>query len=134
MCSRVAAPRSDSATAIPFRPAVENPSRGNLPHGRWWVTLTGVTNAAYLDSSLPVADRVADLVSRMTLAEKVGQMLQLDAKNGVDEYVLEYDVRSLLHASPESLARPHALVAQTRLPIPLLTGDACIHGHPFFDA
>ncbi len=92
-----------------------------------------MTNAAYLDSSLPVADRVADLVSRMTLAEKVGQMLQLDAKNGVDEYVLEYNVGSLLHASPESLARAHELVKQTRLQIPLLIGDDCIHGHSFFD-
>jgi beta-glucosidase len=30
----------------------------------------------YLDSSLPIAQRVADLVSRMSLAEKVGQMTQ----------------------------------------------------------
>ena len=69
----------------------------------------------------------------MTLAEKVGQMLQLDAKNGVDEYVLEYNVGSLLHASPENLARAHLLVEQTRLRIPLLIGDDCIHGHSFFD-
>jgi beta-glucosidase len=69
----------------------------------------------------------------MTLAEKVGQMLQLDAKNGVDEYVLEYTVGSLLHASPENLARAHELVQQTRLRIPLLIGDDCIHGHSFFD-
>jgi len=69
----------------------------------------------------------------MTLAEKVGQMLQLDAKNGVDEYVLEYNVGSLLHASPENLARAHALVEQTRLRIPLLIGDDCIHGHSFFE-
>ena len=92
-----------------------------------------MTTAAYLDPSLPVAERVADLVSRMTLAEKVGQMLQLDAKNGVDAYVLEYNVGSLLHASPESLARAHELVKRTRLQIPLLIGDDCIHGHSFFD-
>jgi len=88
---------------------------------------------SFRDASLPIAERVADLVGRMTLAEKVGQMLQLDAKNGVDAYVLEYNVGSLLHASPENLARAHALVEQTRLRIPLLIGDDCIHGHSFFD-
>src|SRR5690606_7362444 len=30
----------------------------------------------YLDSSLPIADRVEDLISRMTVEEKVGQMTQ----------------------------------------------------------
>ena len=35
------------------------------------------TGPAYLDSGLPVAARVADLVGRMTLAEKVGQMDQI---------------------------------------------------------
>ncbi|MGC4174987.1 glycoside hydrolase family 3 N-terminal domain-containing protein [Demequina sp.] len=88
---------------------------------------------SFRDPSLPIADRVADLVGRMTLAEKVGQMLQLDAKNGVDEYVLEYNVGSLLHASPENLARAHELVKRTRLQIPLIIGDDCIHGHSFFE-
>jgi len=92
-----------------------------------------VTQAAHLDQTLSTPERVAALLSRMSLAEKVGQMLQLDAKNGVDEYVLEYNVGSLLHASPERLARAHELVKQTRLQIPLLIGDDCIHGHSFFE-
>ncbi len=63
-----------------------------LADGRWLkaVTITafcalGWTNgvcqatAPYMDSSLPVAKRVDDLVSRMTLEEKVGQMM-----NGAD--------------------------------------------------
>jgi beta-glucosidase len=33
-------------------------------------------SAAYLDPSLPVEDRVADLLSRMSLDEKIGQMTQ----------------------------------------------------------
>ena len=82
-----------------------------------------MTDSPFRDPSLPIADRVADLLNRMTLAEKVGQMLQLDAKNGVDDYVLEYNVGSLLHASPENLERAHTLVEQTRLGIPLLIGD-----------
>ena len=92
-----------------------------------------MTDAAYLNQTLSTPERVADLVGRMTLAEKVGQMLQLDAKNGVDAYVLDYNVGSLLHASPSALARAHELVQQTRLRIPLLIGDDCIHGHSFFD-
>ena len=109
------------------------PRSVNLPHGRCCATLARVTDAAYLDPTLSTRERVADLVGRMTLAEKVGQMLQLDAKNGVDEYVLDYNVGSLLHASPSALARAHSLVQQTRLRIPLLIGDDCIHGHSFFD-
>src|SRR3954471_20467072 len=41
-----------------------------------------VTNSpatpAYKNSKLPVQDRVADLLSRMTLAEKIGQMTQAE--------------------------------------------------------
>ena len=32
---------------------------------------------AYLDAALPVQARVADLLSRMTLPEKIGQMVQI---------------------------------------------------------
>ena len=34
------------------------------------------TTTPYLDPELPIPDRVADLLSRMTLEEKVGQMCQ----------------------------------------------------------
>src|SRR3954471_22615077 len=34
--------------------------------------------APYLDAQLPVAQRVADLLGRMTLEEKVGQMTQAE--------------------------------------------------------
>jgi len=74
------------------------PRGPNLPHGRRCARLARVTDAAYLNQTLSTRERVADLLGRMTLPEKVGQMLQLDAKNGVDDYVLEYTVGSLLHA------------------------------------
>jgi beta-glucosidase len=49
-------------------------------------SLTGATGASgadaettpYMDASLPVQARVDDLLSRMTLAEKVGQMTQTE--------------------------------------------------------
>src|ERR1700730_4197455 len=39
---------------------------------------------AYLDSGLPVPARAADLLGRMTLAEKIGQMVQIEATQVTD--------------------------------------------------
>lgn len=89
-------------------------------------------NAPYLDARLPVADRVQDLLARMTVEEKVGQMLQLDARGDYADDILHKHVGSILHASPERLAHAHDLTAETRLRIPLLVGEDCIHGHSFF--
>ncbi|MFI2753894.1 glycoside hydrolase family 3 N-terminal domain-containing protein [Cellulomonas sp. P22] len=87
----------------------------------------------YLDSTLPVSERVADLVGRMTLPEKVGQMLQLNAQEGVPHLVQDLHVGSLLHTSPERVLEAAALTEQTRLRIPLLVADDCIHGHSFWE-
>ena len=102
--------------------------------------MTAATAAAapYTDPTLPIAQRVADLVSRMTLAEKVGQMMQLPAGSGAGAadhlapIVVGMHVGSILHASPQQLDEAHDLVATTRLRIPLLVGEDCIHGHSFF--
>ena len=91
------------------------------------------TGLAYLDSGLPVADRVADLVGRMTLAEKVGQMMQLDAREGVRSHIEDFHAGSILHASPELVREAHRLTDGTRLRIPLLIAEDCIHGHSFFE-
>ncbi len=88
---------------------------------------------AYLDASLPAAERVADLLSRMTVEEKVGQMMQLDARDDLDQLVLERHVGSILHTSPERVLRAHELTGRTRLRIPLLVGEDCIHGHSFWE-
>jgi len=87
----------------------------------------------YLDPTLPVADRVADLLGRMTLEEKVGQMMQLSAPDGLAEQVLDTHVGSILHASPELVREAHDLTERTRLRIPLLVGEDAIHGHSFCD-
>lgn len=88
--------------------------------------------APYLDPMLPVAERVADLLGRMTLAEKVGQMLQLDARDGIRQPIEEMHVGSILHVSPEQLIEAPVLAARTRLGIPLLVAEDCIHGHSFW--
>ncbi|MEU4261620.1 exo-beta-d-1,3/1,6-glucosidase [Streptomyces argenteolus] len=87
----------------------------------------------YLDPALPVADRVADLLGRMTLAEKTGQMLQLSATDGVRHLIEDLHVGSILHASPERVLEAAALTGRTRLRIPLLVAEDCIHGHSFWE-
>ncbi|MGF6824237.1 beta-glucosidase [Microbacterium sp. ZKA21] len=86
----------------------------------------------YLDPSLPVADRVADLLSRMTVEEKIGQMLQLDARDDLDDHILRRHAGSILHTSPERIIRARELTLETRLGIPLIVGEDCIHGHSFW--
>lgn len=87
----------------------------------------------YLDASLPVSERVEDLLNRMTWEEKVGQMMQLDARDDLEDQVLRVGVGSLLHISPERLVQAHELTEQTRLRIPLLMAEDCIHGYSFWE-
>lgn len=88
--------------------------------------------APFTNPALPIPDRVNDLLARMTLEEKVGQMLQLDARGDLDALVSQKLVGSLLHASPERILEARRLVLSTRLQIPLLMADDCIHGHSFW--
>ncbi|GAA4895786.1 glycoside hydrolase family 3 N-terminal domain-containing protein [Tessaracoccus lubricantis] len=90
-------------------------------------------NQAYLDASRPIDERLADLLSRMTREEKVGQMLQLDARGDLPHLVTDMHVGSILHTSPERVIEAHRLTEQTRLRIPLLVGEDCIHGHSFWE-
>ena len=86
----------------------------------------------YRDPSLPIDQRVEDLLGRMTLPEKVGQMLQLDSRTDLKEIVSEKLAGSILHTSPARMLEAIDLVAKTRLQIPLLTAEDCIHGHSFW--
>ncbi|WP_268532852.1 glycoside hydrolase family 3 N-terminal domain-containing protein [Cellulomonas sp. CW35] len=94
---------------------------------------TETGTAPYLDATLPVAERVADLVGRMTLAEKVGQMMQLDSRGSVRGLIEDTHVGSILHTSPALVREAHEVTAGTRLRIPLLIAEDCIHGHSFFE-
>ncbi|TXS53744.1 glycosyl hydrolase [Streptomyces sp. uw30] len=96
----------------------------------------------YLNSELPVQRRVADLLSRMSLAEKAGQMTQAERgalTNAGD--VAAYDLGSILSGggstptpnTPAAWAKMidgFQLRAQaTRLQIPLIYGVDAVHGH-----
>ncbi len=89
----------------------------------------------YRDPSLSVDERLDDLIARMTVPEKLGQMVQLDARGDeahITDIVVTKLAGSILHASPETMVRAYELAATTRLGIPLLTGDDAIHGHSFW--
>lgn len=86
----------------------------------------------YRDPSLSIDDRIDDLLIRMTTAEKVGQLMQLNAQDDLEDIVVTRHAGSILHASPGRLIEATTLAAQTRLGIPLLAAEDCIHGHSFW--
>lgn len=88
----------------------------------------------YRNTDLTDAERITDLIHRMTLEEKVGQMMQLDARSGdLEDLIVNKHVGSILHTSPADLPRAVDLVnTKTRLGIPLVIGDDCIHGYSFW--
>jgi beta-glucosidase len=98
--------------------------------------------APYLDPKQPVAKRVADLLGRMTLAEKVGQMTQAErgAIDADQTQITSLGLGSVLSGGGSTPAsntpaawadmvdgyQRHALA--TRLHIPLLYGIDSVHG------
>ena len=97
-------------------------------------TTENTVNLPYRNPELPTEERIDDLLGRMTLEEKVGQMMQLDARSGdLDDLIVNKHVGSILHTSPSDLPKAVETVnAKTRLGIPLVIGDDCIHGYSFW--
>jgi beta-glucosidase len=95
----------------------------------------------YLDHNLPVAQRVSDLMSRMTLADKVGQMTQaerLAVGNGTD--IANYRLGSILSgggstptpntptAWADMVDRFQTQALATPLQIPMIYAEDSVHG------
>lgn len=97
-------------------------------------TIENTANLPYKNPELPTEERIADLLGRMTLEEKVGQMMQLDARSGdLEDLIVNKHVGSILHTSPSDLPKAVETVnTKTRLGIPLVIGDDCIHGYSFW--
>lgn len=104
-------------------------------------TVVETPTPIYLDADQPVSARVDDLVERMTLEEKIGQMTQVEKNSIPPGDITEYFIGSLLSGgggSPEdnsvdgwvamtSAFQEEALA--TRLGIPLIYGVDAVHGH-----
>ena len=96
----------------------------------------------YQDPSLPVGQRVSDLLGRMTLAEKIGQMTQAE-RGGIDADTTKITTDNLgsvlsgggsvptpntPSAWADMIDRYQAAALDTRLGIPLLYGIDTVHG------
>ncbi|VAI36765.1 unnamed protein product [Triticum turgidum subsp. durum] len=109
----------------------------------FWAVLGG-TDADYLlykDAAKPVEDRVADLLGRMTLAEKIGQMTQIERLVATPDVLRDNFIGSLLSGGG-SVPRKGATAKEwqdmvdgfqracmsTRLAIPMIYGIDAVHG------
>ena len=100
------------------------------------------SKSAYFDSGLPVAERVADLMNRMTDLEKIGQMVLVE-KNSIHDLddITRYNLGALLSgggAGPKEntplewlkmVSTFQSKSKETCLGVPLLYGIDAIHGH-----
>ncbi|PKU69655.1 Beta-xylosidase/alpha-L-arabinofuranosidase 2 [Dendrobium catenatum] len=96
----------------------------------------------YKDPKQPLGTRIKDLMKRMTLAEKIGQMTQVERKIATAEDMKKYFIGSLLSGGG-SVPRPMATSMDwvdminefqkaslsTRLGIPMIYGIDAIHGN-----
>lgn len=90
------------------------------------------TTSEYRNSNLSIEERVADLLSKMTLEEKVGQLMLWDAREEDISFINTRQPGSLLHILGAKINRAMDLAAKNRLGIPLLIGEDGIHGHSFW--
>ncbi|HXN49599.1 MAG TPA: glycoside hydrolase family 3 N-terminal domain-containing protein [Bryobacteraceae bacterium] len=86
----------------------------------------------YRNPALSVDERVADLLGRMTLEEKVGQLMLWDARGEDLSFVNTRHAGAILHVLGAKINRAMDLAAKERLGIPLLVGEDGIHGHSFW--
>ncbi|KAK4427666.1 Beta-glucosidase BoGH3B [Sesamum alatum] len=96
----------------------------------------------YKDPKQPVGVRVEDLLGRMSLEEKIGQMVQIDRIAATPDIMKDYYIGSLLSGGG-SAPLPRATAADwvnmvndfqngslsTRLGIPMIYGIDAVHGH-----
>jgi hypothetical protein len=103
--------------------------------------MTMETRHIYQDSRAPINARVRDLSARMTLAEKIGQMIQVENLSITPPEVTHCLIGSVLSGgggnpepnTPErwaAMVQGHQQAAlEPRLGIPLLYGADAVHGH-----
>ncbi|CAI0433092.1 unnamed protein product [Linum tenue] len=96
----------------------------------------------YKDSTQLVGHRIKDLMGRMTLQEKIGQMVQIDRAVASADVMKNYFIGSVLSGGgsvPAQKASPGTWIKMlneyqtgalsTRLGIPMIYGVDAVHGH-----
>ncbi|MGH7950554.1 MAG: beta-glucosidase BglX [Limisphaerales bacterium] len=111
---------------------------GSMYHDGWIDLDKNETKDIYEDPSMPVAKRVDDLLARMTLEEKIGQLWQDQIETNSDVTLADKLKRGEIGSflDPASLIVSPGLrnktqriaVEQSRLGIPLIFGNDVIHG------
>lgn len=104
-------------------------------------TIVEESDEVYKDAAMPTADRVADLLKRMTLEEKAGQMLQGLRSEVTSKDMEEWGLGSVLSGGGSYPGRNTIKewntmfrdfqkgAMNTRLQIPMLYGVDAVHGH-----
>jgi beta-glucosidase len=115
---------------------VESPQEVAAPE-----TSVEISEPLYFDAELPAADRAADLLSRMSLAEKIGQMTLIEKGSITPNAVYEYFIGGVLSggggtprtnttaAWAEMVDDYQAAALDTPLGIPIIYGVDAVHGH-----
>ncbi|KAK6928990.1 Glycoside hydrolase family 3 C-terminal domain [Dillenia turbinata] len=111
----------------------------------WCIMWVAIANAEYLkykDPKQPMTVRVKDLLGRMTLEEKIGQMAQIDRTVATPDILKKYCIGSVLSGGG-STPLPKATAVDWvnmindfqigslsgRLGIPMIYGIDAVHGH-----
>ncbi|KAK1311278.1 Beta-xylosidase/alpha-L-arabinofuranosidase 2 [Acorus calamus] len=107
-----------------------------------WAPIGESKYLKYKDPNQPLSVRIHDLMHRMTLEEKIGQMIQIDLTVATPEVMKKYFIGSLLSGGGHGPA-PNASAEtwvntvnglqngslSTRLGIPMIYGIDAVHGH-----
>uniref|UniRef100_A0ACD5TVX4 Uncharacterized protein n=1 Tax=Avena sativa TaxID=4498 RepID=A0ACD5TVX4_AVESA len=104
-------------------------------------TVDGAGYAKYRDTRQPLSRRIDDLLGCMTLAEKIGQMSQIEQANATADVIKKYFIGSMvsgagsvpaIKAPPETWAKMvngmQRAALSTRLRVPILFGIDAVHG------
>ncbi|KAB1200855.1 Beta-glucosidase BoGH3B [Morella rubra] len=108
----------------------------------FWAASTEAELMKYKDPKQPLNVRIGDLISRMTLEEKIGQMVQIDRSVASAEVMKKYFIGSVLSGGgsvPVKEASAETWIdmvndfqkgsLSTRLGIPMIYGIDAVHGH-----
>ncbi|MBF8983241.1 hypothetical protein IZY60_06805 [Lutibacter sp. B2] len=86
----------------------------------------------YKNPSYTPAKRTKDLLSRMILEEKVGQMCQVDGRFDPENWIFKKHIGSFLHVTGKDVIKLQKIAAETRLEIPQKLMFHSVNFVPFF--